>query len=257
MAKGKKKSAKKPAKAAKAAKPAKKAAKKVAKKSSKVSKKAAKKAAPAAAGKKAKKSKKVAKKARATGKSKQTSGEETPAPVVDALSFNTLVGRGSSSSPTSSELSEGSKAPAFELSDQDGSPVSSRDLAGKPYVVYFYPKDDTPGCTIEACDFRDSSTNFSKAGVRVIGVSPDNVQSHDKFRSKFNLNFTLLADPEKKLAKGYGVWALKKNYGKEYMGIVRSTFLVDEKGVVRKAWRGIKAAGHVEKVLEAVRAAAN
>jgi peroxiredoxin Q/BCP len=133
--------------------------------------------------------------------------------------------------------------------------VTSRDLAGKPYVLYFYPKDDTPGCTIEACDFRDSSTNFKKAGVRVLGVSPDSVQSHDKFRSKFNLPFTLLADPEKKLAKGYGVWALKKNYGKEYMGIVRSTFLVDEKGVVKRAWRGIKAAGHVAKVLEEVSAA--
>jgi peroxiredoxin Q/BCP len=253
MAKGKKKSAKKAAKPAKAAKAAKKVAKKaVAKKG----KKAAKKAAPAAAGKKAKKSKKGSKKARATGKSKQTSGEETPAPVVDAISMTSLVGRGSSSrSSKNSEIGEGSKAPAFELSDQDGSPVSAKALAGKPYVLYFYPKDDTPGCTIEACDFRDSSSSFNKAGVRVLGVSPDSVQSHDKFRSKFGLNFTLLADPDKSLAKGYGVWALKKNYGKEYMGIVRSTFLVDDKGVVRKAWRGIKAAGHVEKVLEAVSAA--
>ncbi|GMV12968.1 MAG: peroxiredoxin [Polyangiaceae bacterium] len=125
--------------------------------------------------------------------------------------------------------------------------------AGGPYVLYFYPKDDTPGCTKEACDFRDGLSAFRKAGVRVIGVSPDSEASHARFSEKYALPFTLLSDPDKQLARAYSVWVKKKNYGREYMGIERSTFLVDAKGVVRRVWRGVKVAGHVDSVLAAAK----
>ena len=143
---------------------------------------------------------------------------------------------------------EGDRAPSFALQDQRGQLVSSGDLAGKPYVIYFYPKNDTPGCTTEACGFRDTGAQFDGAGVRVVGVSPDSVASHQRFASKYGLPFTLLSDPKQELASQYGVWALKKNYGREYMGIVRSTFLVDAEGVVRKAWRSVRVNGHVAAV---------
>jgi len=145
----------------------------------------------------------------------------------------------------------GSRAPAFELTDEKGQTRSSHALAGAPYVLYFYPKDDTSGCTKEACGFRDVSRHFGKAKVRIIGVSPDSEASHARFAQKYGLPFTLLADPDKQLAKAYGVWVLKKNYGREYMGINRSTFIVDAKGVVRKVFRSVKVDGHVDKVLAA------
>jgi thioredoxin-dependent peroxiredoxin len=148
----------------------------------------------------------------------------------------------------------GRKAPSFELSDQSGKVVSSASLAGKPYLVYFYPKDDTPGCTKEACDIRDNFARFGKQGLRVFGVSPDSTQSHSKFINKYGLPFTLLSDPEKSLAAAYGVWAEKSNYGKKYMGIVRSTFLVGADGVIKKAYRGVKVNGHVDAVLEDAKA---
>jgi peroxiredoxin Q/BCP len=148
----------------------------------------------------------------------------------------------------------GTRAPSFSLSDQAGKAVSSASLAGAPYVLYFYPKDNTTGCTKEACDFRDSFGAFGKQKARLIGVSPDSEASHAGFAKKFGLPFTLLADPDKVLAKAYGVWAKKQNYGREYMGIVRSTFVVDGKGVIQKAWRGVKVNGHVDAVLDAVRA---
>lgn len=151
----------------------------------------------------------------------------------------------------SASLGPGSLAPEFDLTDQQGAPVSSSSLRGQPYVLYFYPKDDTPGCTVEACDFRDQQAGFARAGVKVFGVSPDSEGSHEKFAQKFDLNFTLLADPDKVLAQKYGVWAMKKNYGQERMGIVRSTFLLDGDGKVQKVWRGVKVAGHVSAVLEA------
>ena len=147
--------------------------------------------------------------------------------------------------------SEGSRAPSFSLPDQAGRVVSSSSLAGKPYVLYFYPKDDTSGCTREACGFRDSLRGFGTKGVKIIGVSPDNEASHARFAGKYGLPFTLLADTDKSLAKAYGVWAKKQNYGREYMGIVRSTFLVDKRGVVKKAWRGVRVDGHVDAVLDA------
>jgi peroxiredoxin Q/BCP len=151
-------------------------------------------------------------------------------------------------------VGEGDRVPAFELEDQSGEKFSSSELEGEPYVLYFYPKDDTPGCTVEACGFRDSLSNFTARGVRVIGVSPDSSASHARFRDKHGLNFTLLSDPARQLAEAFGVWVKKQNYGREYMGIERSTFVVDPDGVVHKAWRGVRVPGHVDQVLEAVRA---
>jgi len=148
-------------------------------------------------------------------------------------------------------LHEGSRAPSFSLPDQAGRVVSSSALAGKPYVLYFYPKDDTSGCTREACGFRDSLRGFGSKGVKIIGVSPDSEASHARFAGKYGLPFTLLADTDKTLARAYGVWAKKQNYGREYMGIVRSTFLIDKRGIVTKAWRGVRVDGHVDAVLDA------
>lgn len=144
----------------------------------------------------------------------------------------------------------GKKAPSFKLDSGGSGLVSSASLAGSPYVLYFYPKDSTPGCTKEACDFRDAHKRFERLGVRVFGVSPDSVASHQKFAQAQSLNFDLLSDPDHELAEKYGVWALKKNYGREYYGIVRSTFVVDEKGKVRAAYRGVRVDGHVARVLE-------
>ncbi len=149
-------------------------------------------------------------------------------------------------------LSEGDQAPAFSLPDENGKVVSSASLAGKPYVLYFYPKDDTPGCTTEACDFRDNLAAFNGAKVRVIGVSPDDSSRHTKFKDKYGLTFTLLADTEKELVNAYGVWVEKQNYGRSYMGVERSTFLVDKSGKVQKVWRKVRVPGHVKAVLEAV-----
>lgn len=147
----------------------------------------------------------------------------------------------------------GTKAPAFELGDQAGREVTSAFVAGKAYVLYFYPKDDTPGCTREACGFTDEFPNFESLGMQVFGVSPDTESSHARFADKYKLGITLLSDPDKELAQAYGVWILKKNYGREYMGIARSTFLVDAGGVIRQVWRNVKVNGHVEAVLEAAR----
>ena len=145
-------------------------------------------------------------------------------------------------------LGIGDRAPSFELFDQHGGSVSSSELVGHPYVLYFYPKNDTPGCTTEACGFRDAFSEFERVGARVLGVSPDSVASHQKFVGKYGLPFTLLSDGKQELSSAYGVWALKKNYGREYMGIVRSTFLVDAEGIVRKVWRSVRVNGHVSEV---------
>jgi peroxiredoxin Q/BCP len=144
----------------------------------------------------------------------------------------------------------GRPAPAFDLTDEKGEHMSSSELAGKPYLLYFYPKDDTPGCTKEACDIRDNFGRFGQQGLRVLGVSPDSTQSHAKFGKKYGLPFTLLSDPDKTLASAYGVWAMKKNYGKEYMGIVRSSFLIGADGMIKKAYRGVRVEGHVAAILE-------
>lgn len=149
-------------------------------------------------------------------------------------------------------LQVGDAAPAFELEADGGGTVSSRELAKKPYVVYFYPKDNTPGCTQEACDFRDNIARIEAAGVRVFGVSKDSVKSHDGFKAKFALPFTLLSDPDKSLHLAYGAWGAKKMYGKEVEGTIRSTFLVDKAGRIAAAWPKVSVKGHVDKVLEAI-----
>jgi peroxiredoxin Q/BCP len=150
-------------------------------------------------------------------------------------------------------LEEGAKAPAFNLAADDGKKVKLADLKGSIVVLYFYPKDDTPGCTKEACAFRDRQAELTKLGVKVLGVSPDDVASHGKFRDKFQLNFPLLADPDHALAEKFGAWREKNMYGKKSMGIARSTFIIDGKGVIRKTWKSVKVDGHDEAVIAAVK----
>jgi peroxiredoxin Q/BCP len=157
-----------------------------------------------------------------------------------------------SAAPPVSGLGEGDRAPEFSLPDQNGNVVSSASLAGQPYVLYFYPKDDTPGCTREACGFRDDHGKFTGAGARVIGVSPDSEKSHARFAEKYGLSFTLLSDAEKALANAYGVWVMKQNYGREYMGIERSTFVVGADGKIKKVFRRVKVDGHVPAVFAAL-----
>jgi thioredoxin-dependent peroxiredoxin len=150
-------------------------------------------------------------------------------------------------------IEEGTKAPDFTLAADDGSKVKLSALRGKPVVLYFYPKDDTPGCTKEACAFRDASKDLKKLGAVVLGVSPDDVASHVKFRDKFQLNFPLLADADHKVAEKYGAWREKNMYGKKSMGIARSTFLIDAEGKVARVWKAVKVDGHDAAVLEALK----
>jgi len=151
-------------------------------------------------------------------------------------------------------LAIGDKAPDFTLPTDGNGKVSLKALRGKNVILYFYPKDDTSGCTKEACGFRDALPDFSKTGATVIGVSKDSVASHDKFKKKYQLPFTLAADEDTAVAKEYGVWVQKSMYGRKYMGMDRATFLIDGKGVIRGLWRKVKVPGHVEEVLEAVQA---
>ncbi len=150
-------------------------------------------------------------------------------------------------------IEPGQRAPAFTLDADDGSKVRLSDQKGHPVVLYFYPRDDTPGCTREACAFRDQHAALKKLGVRLFGISPDTVESHEKFRDKFDLNFPLLADVGNKVAEKYGAWREKNMYGKKKMGIQRSTYLIDAEGKVAKLWKSVKVDGHDEKVLEALR----
>jgi thioredoxin-dependent peroxiredoxin len=147
-------------------------------------------------------------------------------------------------------IEEGKPAPDFELQDDRGETVRLSDFRGKSVVLYFYPKDDTPGCTTEACEFRDAYDVYRNRGVEVLGVSPDTVASHQKFKTKYDLPFPLLADPEHSTAEDYGVWGERSMAGKKWMGITRSTFLIDGNGNVVRAMRGIKPAGHAAAVLE-------
>jgi peroxiredoxin Q/BCP len=149
-------------------------------------------------------------------------------------------------------IEEGTPAPDFELQSDGGDTVRLSDLRGRPVVLYFYPKDDTPGCTTEACEFRDAYDVFRERGAEVLGVSPDDVRSHDKFKTKYELPFTLLADPDHAVAEQYGVWGERKFAGKTYIGINRSTFIIDADGKVARAMLGIKPAGHAEKVLDSL-----
>jgi peroxiredoxin Q/BCP len=146
-------------------------------------------------------------------------------------------------------LSIGDPAPDFTLSDADGNPVSLSDFKGQKIVLYFYPKDDTPGCTKEACGFRDAQDDYMEANAVVIGVSPDSEKSHQRFRDKYDLPFLLLADPERQAIEGYEVWKEKNMYGKKYMGVERSTFIIDEDGILLEILRKVKVDGHVQSVL--------
>jgi len=147
----------------------------------------------------------------------------------------------------------GKKAPDFTLPADDGTKVKLSALRGQPVVLYFYPRDNTPGCTREACAFRDRKTELAKLGVRVLGVSTDTLESHGKFRDKFKLNFPLLADTEHAVAEKYGAWREKNLYGKKSMGIQRSTFLIDAEGKVAKVWKKVSVDGHDEQVIAAVK----
>jgi peroxiredoxin Q/BCP len=153
-------------------------------------------------------------------------------------------------------LKIGNKAPAFKLAGIDAkgkeTTVSLKDLLGNKVVLYFYPRDNTPGCTVEACDFRDSFTRLKKTKAVVIGVSPDKPETHVKFKDKQELNFPLLSDTDKKVAEKYGAYGEKKLYGKVSMGIIRSTFIIDEKGKIEKIWTKVKVKGHVDEVLAAL-----
>ena len=154
---------------------------------------------------------------------------------------------------TTGAVEKGSKLPAFKLPTDDGGTVGPADLAGRPAVIYFYPKDDTPGCTAEAMDFTRLAPEFRAAGVAVIGISPDSVKKHQKFREKYELHVRLAADEDHAVADKFGVWIEKSMYGRKYMGVDRSTFLIDAKGRVAEAWRKVKVPGHAEEVLAAAR----
>ena len=151
-------------------------------------------------------------------------------------------------------LNEGDKAPAFNLPTDDGNKAKLSDFRGKKVVLYFYPKDDTPGCTKEAIGFTEALAKFKRAGAVVIGASKDTVEKHVKFRDKYALKIPLISDEDGSLCMDYGVWTEKMNYGKTYMGIERSTFVIDEKGKIARVWRKVRVAGHVEDVLAAVKA---
>jgi len=150
------------------------------------------------------------------------------------------------------DITEGSKAPAFDMATADGGRVSSEGLAGKPYVLYFYPKADTPGCTNEARDFSEQIDAFAAAGATVIGVSRDPVKKLDRFKAKFDLKVVLASDEPEDVTEAWGVWVEKKLYGREYMGIERATFLIDGTGAVRRVWRKVSVKGHAAEVLAAV-----
>jgi peroxiredoxin Q/BCP len=149
-------------------------------------------------------------------------------------------------------VKEGKAAPKFTLPSSEGGSVSLEDLKGKTVVLYFYPKDDTPGCTREACAFRDTQAALKKKGAVVLGVSGDPLAAHEKFKLKYKLNFPLLSDPDKAVAKKYGAWGEKVMYGKKVTGMIRSTFVIDKEGVVQKVFPRVRVDGHAEKVLEAL-----
>lgn len=149
-------------------------------------------------------------------------------------------------------IEEGQEAPSFTLASDDGEEVDLEELRGRPVVLYFYPKDDTPGCTKEACAFRDRKEEIEETGAVILGVSPDDVDSHAAFREKYDLNFPLLADTDHRVAEAYGAWREKTLYGKKTEGIQRSTFLIDRDGVVRETWKRVRVEGHDQEVLEAL-----
>jgi len=152
---------------------------------------------------------------------------------------------------TTAPVGKGAKVPAFKLPTDDGGSISPADLAGRPAVIYFYPKDDTAGCTTEAQDFTRLARKFKAAGIAVIGISPDSVKKHQKFREKHDLDVRLAADEDHAVAERFGVWVEKSMYGRKFMGVERSTFLIDAKGRIAEAWRKVKVPGHADEVLAA------
>src|ERR1700690_990239 len=146
-------------------------------------------------------------------------------------------------------VKEGQPAPAFKLQDEEGNWVSLSDFAGSHLVLYFYPKDDTPGCTMEACSFRDEYAEFKTRGIIILGVSADSVESHAKFKAKYHLSFTILSNPDKKTIKAYGVWKEKSMYGKKFMGIERTTFMIDGAGKIEKIFPKVKPSEHAQEIL--------
>jgi peroxiredoxin Q/BCP len=152
------------------------------------------------------------------------------------------------------EIKAGDKAPDFSLPADNGGRVRLADFRGRKVVVYFYPADDTPGCTLEAIDFTKAAPAFARAGTAVIGISPDSPDSHDRFKAKHDLSIQLAADPDRKVIAAYGAWGEKNMYGRKSMGVIRSTFLIGPDGRIAKEWRKVRVAGHVEAVLEAARA---
>jgi len=151
-------------------------------------------------------------------------------------------------------LQQGDKAPGFTAKDQNGKLVSLKDYKGQKVVLYFYPEDDTPTCTIEACNLRDNYSLLKEAGLVVLGVSPDESRKHKKFEEKYNLPFTLLEDPDKKIIDAYGVWGEKNMYGRKYMGLFRTTFIIDEEGVIVKVFKKPKSKIHSEEILKSLEA---
>lgn len=150
-------------------------------------------------------------------------------------------------------LNVGDQAPNFTLKSDAGEDVSLSSLRGKPVILYWYPRDDTPGCTKEACSFRDAYGEFERAGAVVLGVSPDDVDSHQQFKTKYSLPFTLLADPQHQVAEQYGVWGIQKFMGREYEGVSRVTYLIDENGIVKQVWPKVTPEGHADEILAALR----
>ncbi len=184
---------------------------------------------------------------------KPTEAAKQPTAAVKAAPAKAVKKPAKASQGGAAPPEVGDAAPEFRLPDHAGVSVTSAELAGAPYVLYFYPKDDTPGCTREARDFQEEMNGFAAAGVRVIGVSPDSSERHARFRAKHGLGFSLLSDAERALAEAYGVWVMKHNYGRQYMGIQRSTFLVGADGRLQRVWRNVRVNGHVSQVLEAIR----
>lgn len=150
-------------------------------------------------------------------------------------------------------ITKGEKAPEFELMDSEGNLHRLSDYKGQTIVVYFYPKDDTPGCTKEACSFRDTYADFRKAGVEIIGISPDTVNSHAKFTGKYDLPFILLSDPDHEVCEAYGVWGLKKSFGREYEGVYRTTFIIGPEGEIKRVFENVRPSDHSQEVLETLK----
>ncbi len=184
--------------------------------------------------------------------SKKTSGTAKKTAKATKTTMSKKTARTKTTPTSAVSLKVGQKAPAFTLLDDKGKKVKLSDLKGKKVVLYFYPKDDTPGCTVEACSFRDGLTAIKRTGAVVYGVSPDSVESHKKFSQKFGLNFPLLSDVDKKMLLAYGVWKEKSMYGRTYMGIERTTFLIDKNGKIEKIFPKVKVSEHYDEVLSAL-----